>query len=74
MLCRGEKQDQGSMKYKEDGCEEEEKVKTHFQNLLHVDSGDESFALFVKLMEAFLVPVKQASRTLISNSFNISYD
>lgn len=30
---------------------------THVQDLLHVDGGDESFTLFVKLVETLLVPV-----------------
>lgn len=38
---------------------EKERKTTYFQNLLDVDGGDESFALFVKLMEALLVPATQ---------------
>lgn len=70
MLCGGEKQDQGSgLSTMKMSCGEKERVKTHFQNLLHIDGGDESFALFVKLVEALFVPVKQASRSLVIVSF-----
>lgn len=36
---------------------------THVQNLLHVHSGDESFALFVELVEKLLVPVAQITES-----------
>lgn len=36
---------------------------THFQHLLHVHGGDESFAVFVKLVEALLVPAEANVRS-----------
>lgn len=32
---------------------------THLQDLLNIHSGDEAFALFIKLVETFLIPVTQ---------------
>lgn len=62
MLCGEEKQEQGSIRHNEDKrVKMKDRKATHVQNLLDVDGGDESFALFVKLMETLLVPVTQMS-------------
>lgn len=41
--------------------DDEEGRRTHLQDLLDVDRGDESFALLVKLVETLLVPVDRRS-------------
>lgn len=47
---------------------------THFQNLLDVDGGDESFALAVKLMETLLVPVTDFRPFISFNSYFLTYE